>query len=317
MVNLSSFDLNLLRVLDALLREHSVTRAAQRVGLSQPAMSAALSRLRDALGDPILIRHGQRLEPTDFARSLALPLHDALDHLQSLLAGPQAFDAGTADVTFRLTGSDFFAALLMPPLARHLSVTAPGVRVQLVDLVPENYVETLERYEVDIALIPGTDFPDWTEHRPVLLSDFVTIAAQGNARLARAGIVAGMTIPLDLYCDLGHVVFSPEGKLRALGDAALSRIGRSRRVVMTLPAFAGVCLVVAQTDHVALVPRQLAESLAPTLGLTIYSQPLVIPRATISMVWHRRSGQNPAQIWLRATVAGQLAQLDLAGSLGP
>ena len=317
MVNLSSFDLNLLRVLDALLRENSVTRAAQRVGLSQPAMSAALARLREALGDPILIRHGQRLQPTDFARSLALPLHEALAHLQTLLAGPQAFDPATADTTFRLTGSDLFAALLMPPLARHLATAAPGVRVQLVDLVPENYVETLERYEVDIALIPGTEFPDWTDHLPVLHSDFVTIAAKANTRLARAGIAPGTTIPLDLYCDLGHVVFSPEAKLRALGDAALSAIGRSRRVVMTLPAFADICLVVAQTDHIALVPRPLAESLAPTLGLAVFGQPVAVPRATISMVWHRRSTADPGQRWLRGTVADQLTRLEPASTTKP
>ena len=310
MVNLSSFDLNLLRVLDALLREASVTRAARRVGLSQPAMSAALARLRDALGDPILIRHGQRLEPTDFARALALPLHEALAGLQSLLAGPQPFDPAHAEATFRLTGSDFFAALLMPRLASHLATEAPGVRVHLLDLLPENYVETLNRYEIDIALIPGTGFPDWTDHRPVLQSDFVTIAARGNPRLARAGLAPEATIPIDLFCDLGHVVFSPEGKARTLGDTALAAAGRTRRVVMTLPAFASVCLVVAQTGHVALVPRQLAEALAPTLNLTIYRQPVAVARATISMVWHRRSTSDPGQAWFRTTLADHLASLD-------
>lgn len=164
LVNFSSFDLNLLRVLDALLREASTTKAGMRIGLSQPAVSAALGRLRHALEDPLFVRHGQRLEPTGYARSLEIPLRNILDRLVTLLSGPEQFDPFHAVETFKLSGSDFFAELLMPQLAEVLSRKAPSIRVQLVDLLPENYVGTLERYEVDMAFIPRTDFPEWIDH---------------------------------------------------------------------------------------------------------------------------------------------------------
>ena len=200
----------------------------------------------------------------------------------------------------------------MPGLARYLSDTAPGLCVQLVDLVPDDYAGTLEKHKVDVALIPGASFPDWTDSQPVFRSDFVTIARADNPRLARAGLTQGATIPLDLYCDLGHVVFSPEGKTRTLGDAALAPLGRSRRVVMTLPAFSGICTVVAQTDHIALVPHQLAEAVAARLGLVVYRQPMAVPRATISMVWHRRTTNSPVHRWLRAALCQTLGPLNPA-----
>ena len=309
MVNMNGFDLNLLRVLDALLRERSVTRAAARVGLSQPAVSAALARLRVALDDPILIRQGQRLEPTLFALSLAAPLHETLSRLQCLLSGPESFDPALAIATLKLTGSDFFAELMMVPLARRLARSAPGICLQLVDLVPDNYAGTLERHEVDVALIPGQSFPEWCDHQPVFRSDFVTVARAGHPQLAAAGLTPGATLPLDLYCNLGHVLFSPEGKTRALGDAALAPLGRKRRIAMTMPAFSGICLVVSQTDHIALVPAQLAHAVAERLDLAIYHQPMPVPQATISMVWHRRTTSNPLHQWLRATMRDILAPL--------
>lgn len=314
-MNFGSFDLNLLRVLDALLREGSTVRAGARIGLSQPAVSAALGRLRAALGDPLFVRHGQRLVPTDFARSLELPLHETLDRIEALLAGPGLFDPRRASDSFRLSGSDFFAEMLMPDLGRHLAGVAPGVRAQLIDLVPENYVGTLERYEVDLALVPSTDLPEWTDSAVLFRSAFAVVARRGHPVLARAGLRPGATIPLDLFCDLGHVLFSPEGRLQAMGDAALAAVGRARRVVMTLPVFAGVARVVAQSDHVALMPVQLAQRYGPLHGLDLYRAPIPVPVATIRMVWHRRMTRAPAHRWFRQTVAAILQPLDAQAAL--
>jgi DNA-binding transcriptional LysR family regulator len=214
LVNLSSFDLNLLRMMDSLLRERSTVKAAERVGLSQPAVSSALGRLRHSLGDTLFLRRGQGLEPTDYATSIAIPLRVILDDLESLLGGPSKFDPASSNASFKLSGSDFFAEMLMPKLAEQVSKLAPGMHVQLVDLVPDNFTGTLERYEVDLALIPATQFPDWVDHRPMFWSSFSVIARRDHPRLKRAGVVAGSVIPIDLFCDLGHVLFSPEGKLR-------------------------------------------------------------------------------------------------------
>ncbi len=309
-MNLSGFDLNLFKVLDALLREGSTVRAAARVGLSQPAVSAALGRLRHQLGDELFVRRGQGIVATDFARTLERPLREALDGIGAMLGGPQDFDPARSDAIFKISGIDFFAEMLMPDLARAISAQAPAMRLQLVDLVPDAYVEMLDQHRVDIALLPSLDLPGWVDQQPLFHSSFVMIARRDHPRIARAGLAPGATIPADLFCDLGHVLCSPDGKLKAMGDAALAAIGRERRVVMSLPFFSGVTRVVAETDLVALIPRQLAERLAPRVGLTIYRAPMPMNAPVIVMIWHRRARSNPAHRWFRQMIADCLLPLN-------
>ncbi|MHA6344571.1 LysR family transcriptional regulator [Roseivivax sp. CAU 1761] len=309
-MNFASFDLNLLKVLDALLATGSATEAGRRIGLSQPAVSAALGRLRHALGDPLFVRQGRQLVPSDYAAGLAEPLRHLLEEAEGLLAGPERFEPAQAEATFKISGSDFFAEMLMPDLAAHLQREAPGIRVQLVDLVPDSYIDTLDRYQVDMALIPEMPFPNWVAHRRLFRSSFIAIARRDHPTLARAGIAPGATIPLDLFCDLPHVLFSPEGKLRAMGDAALAAVGRQRRVAMTMPVFSGVYHAVARSDMIALLPRQLAERMAPRVGLALYDPPMPIDPAEIVMIWHRRATQTPAHRWLRDQIAALMAPLD-------
>jgi DNA-binding transcriptional LysR family regulator len=312
MINFNTFDLNLLRVLDALLQEGSTVKAGRRIGLSQPAVSNSLGRLRVALDDELFFRRGQGLEPTDYAKSIEAPLRELLDGLERIFVAPKEFDPLTAEESFRISGSDFFAEMLMPHLADCVSRRAPGVRVQLVDLVPDNHIYTVERYEVDIALVPAmpTPMPDWAEYQPVFRSRFSVVARSGNPRLERAGLKPGDVVPIDLYCDLGHVLFSPEGNLKGMGDAALARVGRERRIAMTLPVFSGVYRAVSESDLIALIPHQLAARVAPTTGLAIYCAPMPIEMAQIMMVWHRRSSASPGHRWLRERITEILAPLD-------
>lgn len=308
MVNFLTFDLNLLRVLDALLREGSTVKAGNRLGLSQPAVSSALSRLRHSLGDALFVRHGQGIVPTDYARSLAAPLHEQLDRLEELLAGPGKFDPATAEMTFRIAGSDFFADVLMPRLAARLGTVAPGVRVQLVDLVPSSYISSLDRYEADLALLPDDTFPDWVDRMAIFWSSFVVIARKGHPALA--GLAPGEVLPLEVFCSLGHILFSPEGNLRGMGDAALEKVGRKRHVVMTLPVFSGVCRSVSRGEAIALVPQQTAAMLAKEMGLELFAPPIPVPVPLIVAAWNRRSSANPAHRWMRQEIAALLRPLN-------
>lgn len=309
-MNLLNFDLNLLRVLDALLHEQSTVKAGERIGLSQPAVSSALGRLRHALNDPLFVREGQRIVPTPYAKSLEFSLRRILNEIEELIAGPDSFDPAKAEQNFKISGSDFFAEMLMPPLAKLLSRLAPKIQVQLVDLVPDNYVGTLEKHGIDLALVPKIDFPAWIDSMPAFRSTFVMIARSGHPRLDRAQVKPGDVVPIDLFCDLGHVVFSPEGNLKAMGDAALARIGRERRVVMTMPGFGGVCNAVAGSDLVALMPEQLARKVSPRLGLEIYNPPMLINPALICMIWHKRNTSHPTHRWLREMVLKLLSRLN-------
>lgn len=310
MANISNFDLNLLRVLDALLQHHSTVRAGEHLGLSQPAVSAALGRLRSALGDELFFRRGQGLEPTHFALSLETPLRETLDRVEALIHGAKVFDPQTAQARFRISGSDFFAEMLMPRLADRLSLQAPLMLVHLVDLVPDSYADTLDRYDVDVALVPEMDLPDRIESQRIFGSSFSVIARRDHPRLARAGVAPGAVVPIDLFCDIGHVLFSPEGKVAAMGDAALARVGRARRVVMTMAVFSGVYRAVAGSDLIALLPTQLAEHIAPHAGIDVFCPPMPIEPAQICMIWHRRNTASPPHSWLRDQIVDLMAPLD-------
>jgi len=309
-VNFATFDLNLMRVLDALLREGSTVQAGRRLNMSQSAVSGALGRLRHALGDELFVRHGNRLVPTAYAERIEMPLREELDRLAALFAPPTEFDPASAEGTFRITASDFFAEMLMPPLADLLRKEAPLIRAQLVDLVPTSHIDSLEAYRADLALIPREELPDWTQSLPLFYSSFVVIARRDHPRLLAEKIAPGDVVPMDLFCGLGHVVFSPEGRLSAMGDTALARVGRRRQVMMTLPVFAGVCRAVAQSELIALVPRQLAERVAPQIGLEIYRPPMPIDPALIIAVWHRRLNSSPLHTWMTEQVVTLMRQLN-------
>lgn len=306
MVNFAAFDLNLLRVFDALLREGSTVRAGEWIGLSQPAVSAALGRLRHALDDPLFVRKGNRLVPTARASKLGEPVGEVLKSLERLLNEPEIFRPEDARLDFRIAGTDFFASMLMPQLARLTQERAPGVRLQLLDLVPDNYVETIDRYELDLALIPAQDFPGWLRHEPVFQAQFAVIARPGHGQLGDLG--PGDEMPLERFCRLGHVLCSPEGKFRGIGDAALERAGRSRHVVMSVPVFEGVLRAVAETDLVALIPVQLAKAGSARGDVVIYRPPVAIEGPTLCMAWHSRADRDPAHQWMRAAVRDILRQ---------
>lgn len=314
MTNLAGFDLNLLRVLDALLREGSTVGAGRLLGLSQPAVSAALGRLRNALDDPLFIRQGQGLVPTGFAAGLEEPLRKILGELEGVLSGPRGFDPAQARLDFRISGTDFFATMLMPGLGARLQCEAPGVRLQLVDLVPDHYVEALERQNVDLALLPEHPFPAWIAHEALFRAEFAVIARRGHPALTAAGIAPGDVIPMDLFCTLDHVLCSPDGRFHGLGDAALAREGHGRRVAMSVPVFEGVLQVVAASDMIALFPRALAEHRAQGSAIAVYAPPVKVPPPLLCMIWHRRHEREPAHLWLRSIIRELLAPLGKPGA---
>ncbi len=310
MANLSSFDLNLLRVLGALLIENSTVKAGERLGLSQSAVSGALGRLRLSLNDQLFFRSGQKLEATKFALSLQEPLQEILSRIEALIGEPKAFDPAVADNRFRISGSDFFAEMLMPVLAERMATKAPSVRVHLVDLVPDDRVGALERYEVDFALLPQTTLPNWAEGQLVFRSSFSVIARKKHPRIIEGKIAQGDVMPLDLFCDLGHVLFSTEGNPSGLGDEGLARFGRTRNVTMTLPVFSGVYRAVAGSDLIALLPTALAHRIAESASLDVFQPPIPVDPARLFLIWHRRYTDSSSHQWLRSQIIELLQPYD-------
>ncbi len=309
-MNMASFDLNLLRVLDALLREGSTVAAGRRVGLSQPAVSAALGRLRHALGDPLFVRHGGRLQPTEFAQGLAAPLREILERTEEVLTRG-LFDPARERRTFHLSASDYFTEMLMPPLMARLGVLAPGLRLRVTDRVPPGRLWEMRDGDVDLLILPDeAEVPSFLERAPAFRSGFDMVARAGHPALVAAGIGNGGLVPLDLFCAVPQVRYAPREETDGLEDRVLAALGRRREVRLAVPDFGSIHRVVAATDLVGLLPRRLAAAVAGRSGLWIAPLPFAMPHLTLCLFWPRRLSASPAHRWLKDQVLDLLAPLD-------
>lgn len=306
-MNLNAIDLNLLRVFDALMRERSVTRAGERIGLSQPAVSAALNRLRHLLDDQLFVRRGNDMVPTPKAEDFSQPVRAALSEIERAFAAGRSFDPATTERTFTLLGADFFSVLLMPELARRLSDAAPKVVVRLLDSARGDVDRLLLEDVVDMALERPLQVPDWISSKLLFRSPFVIVAARGNASIA--GISEGTALPLDLFCALPHAIRSIDGSVSGFIDTALAEIGRSRRVVLALPHFQGVALSIARSGLIAALPVQYAERVAGELDLAVFQPPMTVAVPEIKMYWHSRHDNDPAHRWMREEILAALGSL--------
>ncbi|WP_244571273.1 LysR family transcriptional regulator [Mesorhizobium carmichaelinearum] len=298
-MNLNGLDLNLVRVLDALLRERSVTRAGEQIGLSQPAVSAALNRLRHALNDQLFVRHGNDMVPTPRAESLAEPVRLALREIERAFHSAQSFNPAELERTFTLMGADFFSMLLMPTLAARVAAIAPRVSLRFLDSARGDVSRLLQDDEIDAALERPLEVLDWVSSVPLFHSPFAIIAARDNAAIRQAGIADGELLPLELLCELPHVLRSIDGSMSGSTDEALGKIGRKRRVSLALPHFQAVALAVANGNYLSAVPRQFAVWAAKTLPLAMFEPPLPIAVPEIRMYWHARHDDEPPHRWIR------------------
>jgi DNA-binding transcriptional LysR family regulator len=307
-MNFAAFDLNLLRVFDALMRERSVTRAGERVGLSQPAVSAALNRLRHALGDELFVRQINEMVPTPRALALAEPLRDALEQMQRALYGAAEFDPSTTVRDFILLGADIFSMMLMPNLLAKVSAVAPGIGLRLLDSARGDVDRLLIADEIDMALERPLDLPEWISRRLLFRSPFRIIAAKDNPEIVAAGLKEGEVIPLDLFCALPHGLRSIDGSTSGFIADALDAVGRRRRVVLTLAQFYALGLAVSKGSLLAAVPREFAHAYAEELHLAVYRPPFDVPAPEISLYWHRRHDQDPAHRWLREQIIASVGE---------
>lgn len=305
-MNFAAVDLNLLRVFDAMMVELNTTRAGERVGLSQPAVSAALGRLRHITGDALFVREGNRMVATSRALDLAEPVRDALRRIETALAADTAFDPASAERVFRILGSDYFSTLLIPPLARSVRAAAPGVVLQMIDRPNAALAPLLSDGAVDMAVESRIDVPDWVNSRVLYRSFMVTVARPDDPVLDAAGIRPGDRIPPDVFCDLPQAMMSMDGGATGPIDLALAEHGLSRRVALTVPHFHAVALAVAEAGLVANLPVHFARRIAAPLGLGLYRPPFEPPHLDVMLYWHRRHDRDAAQDWLRGEIARAL-----------
>jgi DNA-binding transcriptional LysR family regulator len=289
-MNLNSLDLNLLVALDALLLEASVSRAAMRIGLSQPAASHALQRLRDLIGDPLLVRTGARMELTPRALALRAPLAQTLDQVRSLFV-PDAFDAMRSERQFRLMMPDLAVELLMPPLMEKVTRLAPNVRIDVVPWRgPAIFTPEFAR-TIDMVVSIGNAFKGF--HRQLLYTDSDALAVRrghpGGARLKKR----------DAFLAARHVAVIIRGQNEDLIDTWLRSKGIERNIALVVPGYIEALHVTARTDLVAFVPRRLIAALAKQLSLATIAPPLDPGIDELYMFYPTRAQMDPASIWLR------------------
>ena len=298
-MNFAAFDLNLLRVFDALMRERNVTRAGEQIGLSQPAVSQALNRLRAMLGDQLFVRRASEMAPTPRAEDIAPAVRNALALVEQALAGDRTFDPATASRTYTLMGSDVISAMVVPRIFSGLAAEAPGIRLRVTDLALGDVERLLQDDVIDLAVDRPLNLPDWVSRERLFTGSFKVIAARGNPTLSATGLVPGAVMPLDLFCRTPHAARSTEGGAYGWTDDALAALGRERRVVLALPQFYAVALSVARSELIAVVPSAVAAAMADDIGLSVYEPPVTGGFPEISMYWHSRHDGNPAHRWLR------------------
>lgn len=291
-MDIKNIDLNLLRVLDVLLREQHVSRAAQALHLSQPATSAALMRLREALGDPLLVRTARGMQPTERAVELAPRLRTLLQSLNQLLEPPVQFEAAYAHQTFSVASTDYLIELVNQPLTQALLKQAPDVRLAWLPMRSERLTERMERGEVDLAITSAARAADSLRSRSLVKDSFVGIASKRN-RLVRTGM------SLDAFCQLKHVLVSPSSTdvFHGAMDDALAARGLSRKVMFSVPQFRFAVDIVQATAAVAVFPARLAAQYGSRIKQ--FALPLTPPDFQIVMLWHERTHRSPAHQWLR------------------
>jgi DNA-binding transcriptional LysR family regulator len=294
-MNIGTVNLNLLLMLDALLVERHVSRAARRLGLSQPAVSNALGQLRVLFADPLLVRTGGKMVPTERALALARPLAEVLAGVEAVLAGPGAFDPRTADRRFVIAATDFVEFVLMPRLLGRLGREAPRIRLQIVAWPHHRVPPTLETGDVDLMIGFFPEAPAHHHLASLFPDEFVCIVRKNHPRV-------GARLTLKAYTELSHVLVTPESEGPGVVDTELAKRGLQRTVGLRISHFLMVPGIIAVTDMVAAVSRRVAEEAARRLPLRILPPPLPLPRGTVRQVWHERTESSAAHAWLRGTV---------------
>ncbi len=298
-MDISSIDLNLLVALDVLLRERNVTNAGRRLGLSQPAMSNVLARLRTALQDPVLLRTSQGMLPTTKAQSLVTPVRQALSALQQALSDAETFEPSNAQRQFKIALVDATSIFLVPQLATHLEQTAPGIDLELLPWSSERSLDLLETGQIDCAITVGP-LPSRAGlyQRSLFYDSFVSLVRKDHPTVKRR-------LTLKRFIEIPHVLVAPFGTSQGgLVDHALGELGKQRRVAVVVPHFAAAPFVVAQTNYVVTLSKGVADVFLKLLPLRAFKTPVELSGGSWNLVWHERTHKDPAHEWFRQMVAG-------------
>ncbi|MDT9001939.1 LysR family transcriptional regulator [Paucibacter sp. APW11] len=299
-MSFQNFDLNLLRVFDAVMAERNLTRAAERLAMTQPAVSHALKRLREAMGEELFVRQAFGMKPSSRAEGLWPEVRQTLERLRELI-DPSAFDPCAQDSTFQIAMADATAALVLPPLVADLEASGARARVHVLPLTTRDPRALLEQGEADFALgyFPNAvaqlqslgQMAAIRQHR-LYDSEYVCVMRRGHP-------LAAKPLSLDDYCAAHHLLVSFSGRPHGFVDEALAAIQRSRRIVLTVNQFFTAGRIVAQSDLLTVLPASFVEATGYKQELLEQPLPLAVSPVHVDMLWHLRNEDRSAQRWMR------------------
>ncbi len=299
-MNLRELDLNLLVVFNELAAQRRVHAVAQTLGITQPAVSNALRRLRRHLGDELFLRTPRGMEPTPFAQRLVGPVAEALSTLQGALSQRSAFDPATSTRTFVLAMTDIGEIYFLPPLMDRLARVAPGVSVSTVRHSAASLKDDMETGRVDLALGLLPDLKSGYFQRRLFRHRYVCMFRQGHALDKRQ-------VTLAEFCAADHVVVVAAGTGHSRVDTLLDDAGIRRRIRLCVPHFVAIGHLLRETDMIATVPERFASRCVEPFGLAYVAHPAKLPEIAINQFWHARYHREPGNQWLRGIVADQFA----------
>jgi DNA-binding transcriptional LysR family regulator len=286
-----AIDLNLLIVFDVVMQERNLTRAGRRLGLSQPAASHALARLRHMLRDDLFIRTPDGMQPTARAEQMAQPVRDALRELRIILE-PEAFDPASSTRDFSLAVNNYAARAIVPALARMVGNLAPRVSLDINPIGLREVLDQLDAGGMDVALTSLVDGGERFKCVSVTDDDFVILLDASHPAAAEA------VLSVERLAEIPHIAITSTGDDTSFVDDALEQRGLTRAIATRVP-FLSVVLMLVGSDRLAVVPRRVAADLARICPLVARELPFPSPRIVLSMIWHRRLDNHAAHRWLR------------------
>jgi LysR family nod box-dependent transcriptional activator len=300
-----SFDIGLLAALDALLTERSVTRAGERLHLSQPATSLILARLRQYFGNELLVPAGRKMVLTPLAESLVQPVHNCLIQIQHTVASKAEFDPAVSGRKFCLAVSDYVTAVLMPSAMREAARQAPGVRFELVRL-DESVHQKLEKGDIDFLVRPSVHALSAHPKEALFEDTHTCVVWDRNSRV-------GNTISLKRFLEMGHISVHFGHASAVFEEWFSANYGDVRKIEVSAQGFEVACRLVVGTGRIATVMTRMARLCAEHLPVRLIRPPIAIPKVTHCLQWHRYQDQDPGHVWLRGILKRMAGKLPAPG----
>lgn len=294
------FDLNLMRVFLTVLHERSVTRAAQRLNLTQPAVSYALGRLREQFNDPLFVRTATGMQPTPVAFALADPIERGMNSFAEAVSLRQQFDPATSTRRFRLSMSDIGEMVFLPPLMERVHALAPRLQIEVLEVALEHLPHALKDGEVDLAIGNLAGLGRHTCHADLFSERYACMGRRGHPVLS-----AGLT--RSQFKRLDHILVASRASAHRLLDDVLSEAGLHRQPYLTLPHFSAAAEIVRRTDLTVTLPYRAAIWFNRDNAFDIRPLPITLPPLCVTVHWHARFESDPGTMWLRRLVEATLA----------